>query len=75
MELFIRVKDGQAFEHPILGDNFRQAFPNINVNNLPSEFARFERIVSHVSSNVHLIRHHRSEARFLQFFVAISGVC
>jgi hypothetical protein len=44
MELFIRIKDGQPFEHPILGDNFRQAFPHIDVNNLPSEFVRFERI-------------------------------
>lgn len=44
MELFIRIVDGQPFEHPIFGDNFRQAFPTIDVNNLPSEFARFERI-------------------------------
>lgn len=44
MELFIRIKDGQPFEHPIFGDNFRQAFPDVDVNNLPSEFARFERI-------------------------------
>jgi len=44
MELFIRIKDGQPFEHPIFGDNFRQAFPNVDVNNLPPEFARFERI-------------------------------
>lgn len=44
MELFIRIKDGQPFEHPILWDNFCQAFPNIDVNNLPPEFARFERV-------------------------------
>ena len=44
MDLFIRIKDGQPFEHPIFGDNFRQAFPDIDVNNLPPEFARFERI-------------------------------
>ena len=44
MELYIRIKDGQPFEHPILGDNFRQAFPTIDTNNLPLEFARFERI-------------------------------
>jgi len=44
MELFIRIKDGQPFEHPIFGDNFRQAFPDIDVNNLPAEFARFERV-------------------------------
>lgn len=44
MELFIQIRDGQPFEHPILGDNLRQAFPDIDTNNLPPEFARFERI-------------------------------
>lgn len=44
MELYIRIKDGQPFEHPIFGDNFRQAFPDVDVENLPPEFARFERI-------------------------------
>jgi len=44
MELFIRIKDGQPFEHPIFGDNFREAFPHVDVNNLPPEFARFERV-------------------------------
>jgi hypothetical protein len=44
MELFIRIKDGQPFEHPIFGDNFRQAFPDISTDNLPPEFAPFERI-------------------------------
>jgi hypothetical protein len=44
MELYIRIKNGQPFEHPIFGDNFRQAFPEIDVNNLPPEFARFERV-------------------------------
>jgi hypothetical protein len=44
MELFIQIFNGQPFEHPIFGDNFRQAFPDIDVNNLPSKFARFERV-------------------------------
>lgn len=44
MELFIRIKDGQPFEHPIFGDNFRQAFPDVDISNLPPEFAKFERI-------------------------------
>jgi hypothetical protein len=44
MELFIRVKNGQPFEHPILGDNFRAAFPQVDVTNLPPAFARFDRI-------------------------------
>ena len=44
MELFIRIKDGAPFEHPILGENFRQAFPDVDTENLPAEFARFVRI-------------------------------
>lgn len=44
MELFIRIKNGQAFEHPIFEDNFRQAFPDVDTNKLPPEFAKFERI-------------------------------
>lgn len=44
MELFIRIIDGQPFEHPIFGDNFRQAFPDVDTDNLPPEFARFERV-------------------------------
>lgn len=44
MEFFIRIKDGQPFEHPILGDNFRQAFPDVDTNNLPPEFAKFVRV-------------------------------
>ena len=41
MELFIQIRNGQPFEHPIFGDNFRQAFPDVDVDNLPPEFARF----------------------------------
>lgn len=44
MELYIRIKDGQPFEHPIFGDNFREAFPHIDTNNLPESFARFVRV-------------------------------
>jgi len=44
MKLYIRVKDNQAFEHPIFEDNFHAAFPEVDVNNLPAEFARFERV-------------------------------
>ena len=44
MELFIRIVNGQPFEHPIFGDNFRQAFPEVDTENLPSEFARFIKV-------------------------------
>ena len=44
MELFIKIKDGAPFEHPILGSNFREAFPDVDTENLPAGFARFVRI-------------------------------
>lgn len=44
MELYIRIKNGRPFEHPIFGDNFRQAFPDVDTNNLPPLFARFTRV-------------------------------
>lgn len=44
MELYIQLQDGQPVGHPIHGDNFREAFPHIDVNNLPSNFAVFKRI-------------------------------
>lgn len=42
--LFIRIVDDQIFEHPILEQNFRMAFPNVDVDNLPPEFAEFIRV-------------------------------
>lgn len=44
MRLFIRIVDGQPFEHPILEENFVLAFPDIDIDNLPPEFAEFIRI-------------------------------
>lgn len=44
MNLFIRIKNGQPFEHPITEENFILAFPKIDVSNLPTNFARFERV-------------------------------
>ena len=41
MRLFIKIKDGQPFEHPIIEDNFKQAFPHIDVENLPAEFMNY----------------------------------
>jgi hypothetical protein len=46
MELYIRIQNGQPFEHPIMGDNFRQAFPDVDTSNLPAEFARFVRVAA-----------------------------
>lgn len=44
MDLVIQIKDGMPHEHPILVDNLLQAFPDIDPNNLPDNFVRFERI-------------------------------
>jgi hypothetical protein len=44
-ELFIQIRDGQPHEHPIFGDNFRAAFPDVDPENLPADrFARFIRV-------------------------------
>jgi len=44
MKLYIKVQDGNPVEHPILEDNFKQAFPDIDTENLPDNFAPFERV-------------------------------
>ena len=44
MKLFIQIRDGKPYEHPIMESNFLEAFPDIDTNNLPQEFANFERV-------------------------------
>lgn len=44
MRLFIQIRDGQPYEHPIMDWNFADAFPDIDMDNLPPEFAEFVRI-------------------------------
>lgn len=44
MKLFIRIIDGKPFEHPILQENFCQAFPEVDIENLPINFAEFIRV-------------------------------
>ncbi len=43
--LFVRVQDGEVVEHPILQSNFIQVYPDVDIDNLPSGFAEFERKV------------------------------
>jgi hypothetical protein len=50
MNLYIQIRDGQPYEHPIMEDNFVIAFPNVDLNNLPPEFAKFERVEQPVLS-------------------------
>lgn len=45
LELYIQIRDGQPHEHPIFAENFKLAFPDINVNELPADlFAKFIRV-------------------------------
>ena len=45
LELYIQIRDGQPYEHPIFADNFKLAFPDVNVNDLPADrFAKFIRV-------------------------------
>jgi hypothetical protein len=43
MRLFIRLQNGEPFEHPISEENMQQAYPNVDLNNLPNTFAEFIR--------------------------------
>ena len=44
MKLYIKIKNNQPFEHPIIESNLLDAFPDIDVKNLPENFASFERV-------------------------------
>lgn len=45
MDLYIRIDhENKPVDHPIMKDNFIQAFPEIDVLNLPGNFAKFERV-------------------------------
>lgn len=45
LELYIQIRDGQPHEHPIFADNFKLAFPDVDVNDLPLDrFAKFIRV-------------------------------
>lgn len=41
--LYIRMLDGQPFEHPIVESNLLEAFPDLDLKKLPPWLARFER--------------------------------
>ena len=44
MNLYIQIENGEPVNHPIMESNLVQVFPNIDLNNLPSNYARFERV-------------------------------
>jgi hypothetical protein len=53
--LFIQIRDGQPYQHPILEDNFREAFPSIDTGSLPPEFAVFVRLEPGVVPSVYQV--------------------
>jgi hypothetical protein len=44
LELYIQIRDGQPHEHPIFAENFREAFPAVDTENMPETFAKFIRV-------------------------------
>lgn len=44
MEFVIKIKNGKPFGHPIDIKNFIQAYPDIDINNLPDSFCWFVRV-------------------------------
>jgi len=44
MKLFIQVRDGVPFEHPVMEDNMRQLFPSHDLETAPEGFAKFVRV-------------------------------
>lgn len=44
MRFFIRLENGQLIDHPIIEENMIQAFPEVDLDNLPENFAEFVRV-------------------------------
>lgn len=44
MKLYIRVVDGAPYLHPVVEENLLQIHPEIDVNNLPADWAPFQRV-------------------------------
>ena len=44
MNLYLKIKNGQPDGHPVQQDNLAHAFPNIDLDNLPEEWANFKRV-------------------------------
>lgn len=44
MNLYIKIKDGQPFEHPITEENLRYFYPDISSDNIPKDYALFCRL-------------------------------
>jgi hypothetical protein len=45
MKCYIQIENGNPIGHPMVEENFVQCFPEIDLNNLPSNWANFVRVV------------------------------
>lgn len=44
MELFIKLLNRHPVEHPIIRENMETSYPDVDLDNLPEDWARFERV-------------------------------
>lgn len=44
MELYIKLLNGKPVDHPITKENMISAYPQIDLNNLPQDWAKFVRV-------------------------------
>lgn len=44
MKLYIRIKDNQPYKNPITKKNMKEAFPEVDLDNLPEGWAKFEKV-------------------------------
>lgn len=43
MDLYIKVEDGNPVDHPILGENLRNFYPDLSEDNIPEGYVKFIR--------------------------------
>lgn len=60
--MFIRMVNGMPEGHPILPENFQQAFPDVDVNAFPEDFAPFVRVPSPIPKLYEVVDHEYSVA-------------
>lgn len=44
MKLYIKIENGNPVGHPIAAENYKQCFPEHNIENIPNGYALFERV-------------------------------
>ena len=44
MKLYIKIENGQPVGHPITAENYKQCFPEHNVDDIPDGYAEFVRV-------------------------------